>query len=312
MGKKFSSHHSKFSAVDVTSHQPVMLQEVVDNLVTNPNGIYVDATFGRGGHAKKILQQLNVDGKLYAFDRDPTAIEYAQQQAEFADSRFEIWQQAFVNLKLFMEQRNLVGKIQGILLDLGVSSPQLNDAQRGFSFLREGPLDMRMDPEQGMTAAEWISEAKEEEIARVLHEYGEERFAKRIAAAIVQARKLQSITTTTQLAEIITRANPRWEKHKHAATRSFQAIRIFINQELEQLAAVLEQCLEVLAIGGHLCVLSFHSLEDRIVKQFIQFHSRKEPHPQLKKIAKLKPTREETFTNPRARSAILRVAEKIL
>ena len=227
-------------------------------------------------------------------------------------------------LKTILEQQNLIGPVDGILLDLGVSSPQLEDPQRGFSFLYEGPLDMRMDPSSGISAAEWLSTAKEEEIAQVLKEYGEERFARRIAAAIVRERSQQAITTTKQLAEIVAKANPRWEKHKNPATRAFQAIRIFINRELIELADVLKDCLNVLTIGGRLLVISFHSLEDRIVKQFLQEQAQGKSLPRdlpirhadlqlkLRRLsAALKPSAAEIAANPRSRSAILRVAEKI-
>ena len=310
MVKKFSARPPR-EVTKPNEHKPVLLNEVIENLAIVADGIYMDATFGRGGHAAVIMANLNASGKLFAMDRDPEAINSAKQQEIFATKNFLIQQDSFVMLKKFAEQQNVVGKVNGILLDLGVSSPQLENAARGFSFLKEGPLDMRMNPEQGMTAAEWINSARENEIERVLNEYGEERYARRIAAAIVRARTAQKITTTTALAEIIADAHPRWERHKHPATRSFQAIRIFINQELEQLAAVLEQCIQILAIGGRLVVISFHSLEDRIVKQFIQFHAKKELPPDLKKIAKIKPERAEVLTNPRARSALLRVAEKI-
>jgi 16S rRNA (cytosine1402-N4)-methyltransferase len=305
-------------------HQPVLLTEVLENLAIKADGIYIDATFGRGGHAKAILQQLGKNGKLFAIDKDPAAINHAKQDPVFQDKRFYCEQGSFVMLKQLASQQNITGKVSGILLDLGVSSPQLDEAERGFSFLKDGPLDMRMDTTQGLTAAQWINSAKEKEIANVLFEYGEERFSRRIAAAIVKIREQQPITTTLQLAKIVADANPRWEKHKNPATRSFQAIRIFINPELQQLAQVLEQCIEILAIGGHLLVISFHSLEDRLVKQYIQKQSKggefptrlpvlaSEFHPRLKKIGRaLKPSAEEIEQNPRARSAILRIAEKI-
>lgn len=312
MVKKYSPRSPRSTTPNPNVHNPVLLNEVIENLAIQPDGIYIDATFGRGGHAKAVLKNLGPQGKLFALDRDPAAIAFARQDKELDDKRFFIEQQSFDMLKEFAKHQNIIGKVNGILLDLGVSSPQLEDPQRGFSFLREGPLDMRMNPEQGMTAAEWLNSAKEEEIEHVLKEYGEERFARRIAAAIVHARKSQPLVTTTDLAEIVAKANPRWERHKHPATRAFQAIRIYVNQELEQLASVLEQCLQILAVGGRLVIISFHSLEDRIVKQFIQFHSKKELPPDLKKIDKIKPSRTETLTNPRSRSAMLRVAEKIL
>lgn len=312
MAKKYSPRNPQSSIRNPGEHKPVLLNEVIENLAIQPDGIYIDATFGRGGHSKEILKNLGPQGKLFAIDRDPDAVAFARQDKELNDQRFYIEQQSFDMLQEFAKHQNIIGKVNGILLDLGVSSPQLENPERGFSFIKEGPLDMRMNPEQGMTAAEWLNSAKENDIEHVLKEYGEERFARRIAAAIVTARKIQPLSTTTQLAAIVAKANPRWEKRKHPATRTFQAIRIYVNQELEQLASVLEQCLQILTVGGRLCVISFHSLEDRIVKQFIQFHSKKELQPNLKKIDKIKPGRPETLTNPRARSAILRVAEKIL
>jgi 16S rRNA (cytosine1402-N4)-methyltransferase len=305
-------------------HQPVLLTEVLENLAIKSDGIYIDATFGRGGHAKAILERLGLNGKLFAIDKDPAAINHAKQEPVFQDKHFYCEQGSFVMLKQLATQQNILGKVSGILFDLGVSSPQLDDSERGFSFLKDGPLDMRMDTTQGLTAAQWINSAKESEIANVLYEYGEERFSRRIAAAIVKEREQRPITMTLQLAKIVADANPRWEKHKNPATRSFQAIRIFINQELQQIAQVLEQCVEILAVGGRLLVISFHSLEDRIVKQFIQKQSKggefparlpilaSEFHPLLKKIGSaLKPGAVETQQNPRARSAILRIAEKI-
>jgi 16S rRNA (cytosine1402-N4)-methyltransferase len=294
-------------------HQPVLLEEVIKNLAIKEDGIYIDATFGRGGHAKAILQRLGSKGKLFAIDKDPEAIAYAEQDPVFKDERFYIQQGSFVMLKVLAKQQNIIGKVNGILLDLGVSSPQLENAKRGFSFLKEGPLDMRMDPTQGISATQWLSKAKEDDIAKVLKEYGEERFARRIASAIVSERRLRPITSTTQLAAIVTKANPKWEKHKHPATRTFQAIRIFINKELENLIFLLDQCMEILTSGGRLLVISFHSLEDRIVKQFIQQKAKGgEPlPPTLRIIDKVKPTPAEIAINPRARSAILRIAEKI-
>lgn len=287
-------------------HQPVMLREVLDNLITDPDGIYIDATFGRGGHAIEILKKLSTNGKLFAIDKDPEAVLYAQKN--ITDKRFLIKQGSFDMLEEFAEQHNITGKITGILFDLGVSSPQLDEPLRGFSFQKEGPLDMRMDTTQKLTAATWINSASEQEIIDVLKELGEERYAKRIAQFIDRERKTNPIHTTTQLAKIVLAANPRWEHRKHPATRTFQAIRIFINQELQQLQTALNQALKILALHGRFAVISFHSLEDRIVKQFIQTESKAF---RLKKIAKIKPTREETLQNRRSRSALLRVAEKI-
>jgi 16S rRNA (cytosine1402-N4)-methyltransferase len=311
--------------MSILVHRPVLLREVLEGLAIKPEGVYVDATWGRGGHAKAVLAQLGKKGRLFALDKDPAAIE-AADQGMFKDERFSLQQGSFAMLLTYMQQQDLVGKVDGILLDLGVSSPQLDDPARGFSFLHDGPLDMRMNPTEGISAASWLNAAPEKEIARVLHEYGEERYARRIAKALVAERAQQPILTTGRLAEIIKRAHPRWERHKHPATRSFQAIRIFVNQELAELQVALEQCIEALAIGGRLVVISFHSLEDRIVKRFMQGKTQQEDDvlrglplppvkvaPRLRRIGKvIKPTREEIAQNLRARSAILRVAEKII
>lgn len=306
------------------SHQPVLLTEVLENLAIKPDGIYIDATLGRGGHARAILQQLGPQGKLLAIDRDPAAIAYARNDPALQDPRVLLLQGPFSMLKYLVTRQGGQQPIDGILLDLGVSSPQLDEAVRGFSFIKEGPLDMRMDPTSGVSAAEWIGTAEETDIAAVLKEYGEERFARRIAAAIVRERQETPITTTTQLAEIVKQANPRWEFRIHPATRSFQAVRIFINSELDELKSVLDQCLELLGIGGRLVVISFHSLEDRIVKRFMQKHIKGDDfpvdlpikqaalNPKLRRVSGIiKPSAAEIAVNPRARSAILRVAEKI-
>lgn len=306
------------------THQPVLMQEIIEALALKPDGIYIDATFGRGGHSRAILERLGAQGRLYAIDKDPAAAEFAERQFG-QDARFVLLQDSFSKLSELANQQQITGKVDGILLDLGVSSPQLDDAQRGFSFLRDGPLDMRMDTRTGYTAAQWLAHAKEHDIAKVLREYGEERHAKRIARAIVNERVVTPIETTGQLAAIVSAANPAWEKHKHPATRAFQAIRIFINQELNELQVTLNQALEALAIGGRLAVVSFHSLEDRIVKRFIRHHARAENIPvDLPVIASMirsrllglgrgiKPTAAEIEENSRSRSAILRVAEKLL
>lgn len=285
------------------------------------DGLYVDATFGRGGHSHAILQQLNENGQLIAIDRDPAAIAFANK--EFAgDERFEIIHNSFANLGEMMAARDKLGKVDGILLDLGVSSPQLDTAERGFSFLRKGPLDMRMDTSSGISASQWIGETDEKEIAKVLWKYGEERFSRRIAKAIVTERETQPIETTLQLANIIEAAVPKKDKNKHPATRSFQAIRIEINNELEEIEQVLAATIDVLAPKGRLSVISFHSLEDRIVKRFIRDQSRGQKIPReipvtetqvgpLKGLSKgIKATEGEILNNPRARSAVLRVAEK--
>lgn len=305
-------------------HRPVMLAEVLENLAVKPEGIYVDATLGRGGHARAILHRLGPQGKLLALDRDPAAIAYARGDTELQDPRVVLKQGPFSMLQPMVKQLNWLHQIDGILLDLGVSSPQLDEAERGFSFSKEGPLDMRMDPTSGISAAEWINTAEEADIALVLKEYGEERFARRIAGAIVRARLQQPITTTTQLADIAAKANPRWEFRIHPATRTFQAVRIYINQELDELRSVLEQFLEILAPGGRFAVISFHSLEDRIVKRFIQKQIKGDDfpvdlpvqqtalQPKLRRVAgAIKASAAEIAANPRARSAILRAAEKI-
>jgi 16S rRNA (cytosine1402-N4)-methyltransferase len=303
-------------------HQPVLLEEAIAALAIKPDGIYLDATFGRGGHSAAILAQLNAKGRLLAIDRDPEAVIYAQEK--FAnEKRFTLFQGAFSQLEQFAKAQNVVGKINGILMDLGVSSPQLDDAQRGFSFLQDGPLDMRMDTASGEPVATWLNRAKEADIAQVLFEYGEERFSRRIARAIVQERQAEPIQTTGRLAEIVKAANPAWEKHKHPATRAFQALRIFINKELTELQTGLEQALTVLACEGRLAVISFHSLEDRLVKQFIRKQTQGEQLPidlpvvastlqsKMKNLGRIKPSAEEVAVNLRARSATLRVAEKL-
>lgn len=308
-------------------HHSVLLTEAVNHLVTKPGGIYIDATFGRGGHSRAILQKLSANGLLIALDRDPEAIAAANVPEFKDDSRFTIIKSTFSQVASVVEQEQLTGKITGILMDFGVSSPQLDDAQRGFSFMREGPLDMRMDPTQGVSAATWLSDVDEKSLADVLKVYGEERHASRIARAILGARAVSPITTTKQLAEIVAAASPSFEKNKHPATRAFQAIRIYINAELDEIKACLEQALEVLAPDGRMVAISFHSLEDRIVKQFFQKQSKGDELPRglplreseikrnirLKRIGKaLKASEQEVQFNPRARSAVLRIAEKLL
>lgn len=306
------------------AHIPVLLQEAVEHLIVSPNGTYIDATFGRGSHSKAILQKLNAEGRLIAFDKDPEAVAFAK--SEIHDARFKIVHSSYARMQMVLNDLNVFGKIDGILFDLGVSSPQLDNPDRGFSFVREGKLDMRMDTSQGTAAMSWLATIDETELATVLWEYGEEKFSRRIARAIVETRKVTPITTTTQLADIIKYAMPKPKKphDKHPATRSFQAIRIAINQELTELEQALKIALEALAPGGRLAVISFHSLEDRIVKQFIKLHEKGEDIPRglpvkgahfnarLKSIAKpIKPSMKEINNNPRSRSAVLRIAEKI-
>lgn len=305
-------------------HAPVLLQEAIDGLNIKPDGIYIDGTFGRGGHAKLILEKLSVRGQLIVIDKDPAAIKIAKKILDH-DKRCHVYHASFNKIDAIAKELKIDTKINGILLDLGVSSPQLADKTRGFSFLRDGPLDMRMDSTKGIDAAAWLAKTNAEDLAQVLKTYGEEKFAHRLANAIIKVRDKTPIKTTKQLANIIAKANPAWEKHKHPATRSFQAIRIFINQELEELQSFLNKALDVLAQKGRLVVISFHSLEDRIVKRFIQKHVRgdyapigvplkhKELKPELKKIGRvITPGQEELKTNWRARSAKLRIAEKIL
>lgn len=309
---------------EVGKHLPVLLDEVLTNLKIKPDGIYVDATFGRGGHAEAVLNQLGSNGRLLALDKDPEAVAHARQRFGH-DSRFSIYHGSFADLETFLMSVDCFGKVDGILFDLGVSSPQLDDPMRGFSFMRDGKLDMRMNSAYGMDAASWLSTVPEETLAKVLWEYGEERFSRRIARSIVETRKETPIVTTKQLADIVSAAIPRWEKHKHPATRSFLAIRIAINHELDDLQKGLAQALEALTIGGRLLVISFHSLEDRLVKRFVQHHQQGGDfpaglpvtqdmyRPRLKREGRaIKPSSEEIAFNPRARSAVLRIAEKLL
>jgi len=304
-------------------HRPVLLEETLQALTVSERGVYIDGTFGRGGHSREILRRLGGQGRLIALDKDPLAVASGREQFG-EDVRFAIHQGSFASLAAVAEAEGVTGRVNGVLLDLGVSSPQLDDPSRGFSFLNDGPLDMRMDPDHGISAADWLERAGSAEIARVLKEYGEERFAKRIAQAIVRARGEAPIRTTGRLAEIVSRANPAWEKDKHPATRSFQAIRIYINKELEDLRACLDRILPVLAPRGRLVVISFHSLEDRMVKRFMREQSRGDPfplglpvtheqlRPGLRMLGKaVRPTLEEISRNPRARSAVMRVAERL-
>ena len=306
-------------------HLPVMYAEALQQLALKKDGIYLDCTFGRGGHSQGILNLLGQYGQLLAFDRDSDAINSDYAQAMLTDERFKLKHSCFSELESIVKRANLAGKVDGILLDLGVSSPQLDNPERGFSFLRDGPLDMRMDGNAGVSAAQWLASVDEKELVKVLFDYGEERFARRIARAIVEIRAESPITTTRQLAELIEDAVPVREKHKHPATRTFQAIRIEINRELDELKAVLQQSARVLKPGGRLVVISFHSLEDRIVKRFIRDESGAKYNPGrlpikevdinkgiLKTMGKaLKAGKQEISQNPRARSAIMRVAERV-
>ena len=304
-------------------HKPVLLDEALEALAIRPDGCYVDCTFGRGGHSSAILENLGERGRLLAFDKDPDALRFADET--FADvPRFSCYPGSFTRLAEVIESLGLAGLVQGVLFDLGVSSPQLDDATRGFSFLRDGALDMRMDPTTGASAAEWINRAGRTEISDVLRNFGEERYAGRIARAIVARRAEQALTSTRQLAELIKSVVPTVERDKHPATRSFQAIRIHVNNELQELQTALSQALDVLAVGGRLAVISFHSGEDRIVKRFVRQESRADPYPsylpvparqikpRLRAVGRpLKAGTEEQQGNPRARSATLRVAEKL-
>lgn len=306
-------------------HTPVLLNEVIKYLAIKSSGTYVDATFGRGGHSTKIIELLGRKGRLIAFDRDPEAIASAKKQLG-ADSRFKIFHASFSKLEECIKAENLVGKLDGILLDLGVSSPQLEDPERGFSFMREGKLDMRMDTTRGEDAAQWLSKISEEDLTNVLWQYGEERYARRVARFITVAKKEAPIETTQQLAAIIARAVPSRNKGKNPATRSFQAIRIAVNGEIDELKLALDQAYKLLKKGGRLLVISFHSLEDRIVKQYIHNKERsggdiparlpikhRKMSPLMRRVGRaVKPSAEEIASNPRARSAVLRIAEKLL
>ena len=305
------------------AHTTVLLDEAVEALVTDSDGFYVDGTFGRGGHSAAILARLSPQGQLLAVDKDPEAIAAARERFG-TDPRFEIVHASFADTAALVASRGWTGVLAGVLLDLGVSSPQLDQAERGFSFMNDGPLDMRMDTEHGESAAQWLAGAREEDIMRVLRDYGEEKFARRMAAAIVRERARNPITRTRQLAEIVAAANPAWEKGKHPATRAFQAIRIHINRELEDLEALLATVIDTLRPGGRLVVISFHSLEDRIVKRFIR---REEQGPviprglpvleadivrRLRAVGRaVKADAGEVDSNVRARSAVMRIAEKV-
>ncbi len=306
-----------------TAHTTVLLHEAVDALVIDPDGFYVDGTFGRGGHTAELLSKLSPQGSVVAIDKDPQAI--AEGQVRFSeDTRLQLVHGTFADLSEIVAQMGKTGELSGVLLDLGVSSPQIDQAERGFSFMRDGPLDMRMDTSKGLSAAEWIASADEQEIARVIKEYGEERFARRMASAVVKEREKTPITRTVQLAGILAAAHPAWERGRHPATKAFQAIRIFINRELDDLEALLAQIIDTLKVGGRLVVISFHSLEDRRVKRFIRDQEQGIKLPKnlpirdvdrgvrLIKVGKaVKPAVSEVDANVRSRSAVMRTAERV-
>lgn len=308
--------------VSEMTHQPVMPDETLAALAPRAAGVYLDATFGRGGHSALLMNELGPDGRLYALDLDPEAV--AAGRRRFGDDdRFVIQQGSFAHLARWAKHWGVAGRVDGILMDLGVSSPQLDDPKRGFSFAHDGPLDMRLGPDVGDSAADWLERVEEKELARVLKEYGEERFARRIARAVCQARREAPITTTGRLSEIVARAVPTREPGKHPATRCFQAIRIHINRELEALESALAQSVDLLAAGGRLVVIAFHSLEDRRVKRFMRDESGAAPRPRglpvmgeperrLRRIGRaIKAGPGEVERNPRARSAVLRAAERL-
>jgi len=308
----------------IKKHIPVLLNESIKFLNIKKNGIYIDGTFGNGGHSVKILDHLGIKGVLYAIDRDPYAILSAKN---IHDTRFNIIHDVFSRIPDYAKEKNIVGKVNGILLDLGTSLSQINNANRGFSFMHDGPLDMRMNPKIGISASQWLKTAKEKEIAFILKNFGEERFSKKIAHNIYYKNKINPITTTKELASIITKSIPLYNKFKHPATRSFQAIRIHINNEIEEIKTILKYVINLLIPGGRLLVISFHSIEDRIVKKFMIENSKTAQLPiglpiteeqikkikivKLKIIKKILPSKEEIIKNFKARSAVLRIAEKI-
>lgn len=305
-------------------HRPVLLNEVLTGLMQRPDGIYIDGTFGRGGHSRSMLQQMAAQGRLLAIDKDPGACQSEAALALQQDERFELVQASFVDMASLAEQRNWMGQVDGVLLDLGVSSPQLDDPSRGFSFMQDGPLDMRMNPQRGVSAADWLASVPERELARVLRVYGEERYARKIARSVVAARTQAPLQTTLQLASLIENSVPRGKPGKHPATRSFQAIRIAVNEELSDLERVLEDVHALLRPGGRVAVISFHSLEDRMVKRFLRDQSREQAWPRhlpipadavgprFKRVGRaIRPSDEEVTQNVRARSAVLRIGERL-
>ncbi|EKO3407000.1 16S rRNA (cytosine(1402)-N(4))-methyltransferase RsmH [Vibrio fluvialis] len=310
-------------------HISVLLHESIDGLAIKPDGIYIDGTFGRGGHSRTILSQLGPNGRLYSIDRDPQAIAEAQK---IDDPRFTIVHGPFSGIAGYAQRYDLVGKVDGVLFDLGVSSPQLDDAERGFSFMKDGPLDMRMDPTSGMPVSDWLAQADLDDITWVIREFGEDKHARRIAKAIVAYRENEEnepLTRTSQLAKLISDAAPKsFKEKKHPATRAFQAFRIYINSELEEIDTALKGAASILAPQGRLSVISFHSLEDRMVKRFMRKESKgpEVPHgipltqeqiralgsADLKTVGKaIKPSEQEVEMNPRSRSSVLRIAEKL-
>jgi 16S rRNA (cytosine1402-N4)-methyltransferase len=310
-------------------HISVLLHESIDGLAIKPDGIYIDGTFGRGGHSRTILSQLGPNGRLYSIDRDPQAIAEAQK---IDDPRFTIVHGPFSGIAEYAQRYDLVGKVDGVLFDLGVSSPQLDDAERGFSFMKDGPLDMRMDPTSGMPVSDWLAQADLDDITWVIREFGEDKHARRIAKAIVAYREDEEnepLTRTSQLAKLISDAAPKsFKEKKHPATRAFQAFRIYINSELEEIDTALKGAASILAPQGRLSVISFHSLEDRMVKRFMRKESKgpEVPHgipltqeqiralgsADLKTVGKaIKPSEQEVEMNPRSRSSVLRIAEKL-
>ncbi|MFT5451829.1 MAG: 16S rRNA (cytosine1402-N4)-methyltransferase [Enterobacterales bacterium] len=304
-------------------HTTVLLDEAVNALAIKPEGFYIDGTYGRGGHSQLILEQLNEQGRLLGIDKDPQAISHGEE-IQKQDKRLSMYQGSFATIEELAGEKNFLGEVDGVLLDLGVSSPQLDDAERGFSFLRDGPLDMRMDPTTGLSAAQWLNKAEEGEIKDVLKRFGEEKFGLRIAKKIIEKRVVTPLATTQQLVDIIDEAVPVKDKFKHPSTRSFQGIRIFINDELSDLEKVLDGILEALKPGGRMVIISFHSLEDRIVKRFIRKHVQGDEFPRGLPITEdqmnkrliahgraIKATKEQIAANPRSRSAVMRIAEKI-
>ncbi|MGF2685916.1 16S rRNA (cytosine(1402)-N(4))-methyltransferase RsmH [Marinobacter sp. DUT-3] len=317
-----TSERKQGAAGQKFSHRSVLLDSAVDYLINDPDGLYVDGTFGRGGHSRLVLGKLGEQGRLLGIDKDPEAIRAARELAS-EDTRFSCYHGSFAELDAAIREQGWES-VNGVLLDLGVSSPQLDDAARGFSFMRDGPLDMRMNPEQEPSAAQWLAKAEEREIADVIYRYGEERFSRRIARRVVERRQETPLQTTRELAELVSQAVPKKEKNKHPATRTFQAIRIFINRELEDLEVVLAAAAERLVPGGRLVVISFHSLEDRLVKRFMRDIARgprlpkgvpvtaAEEASEFRLIGKAnKANTEEVSDNVRARSAVMRVLERV-